>query len=234
MGKVKIHERNLGFTKLQKSIFDEFAANSKLTKTFYSQKSSAYFTGGTALSVIYLNHRESEDLDFFSERGFDNLIVREFIDKIAKDNKLKVRFTEVFSTRIFNLVDSSKKPVIKIDFNYYPYSRVERGMKVKGVEIDSLKDIAINKLAAINDRFEVKDYVDLYFLLEKFDLANLTLGVKSKFRLELDSIMVAANFLKAEQFEYLPKMKSTLKLSDLKKFFTKKAQEMAMTVIKNT
>jgi len=30
-----------------------------------------YFSGGTALAYYYLEHRKSEDLDFFSEVEFD-------------------------------------------------------------------------------------------------------------------------------------------------------------------
>ena len=65
MGKVNKSLGVLTFTPLQKFIFDEFSQNPKLNKQFY-------FTGGTALSAIYLHHRESEDLDFFSESDFDN------------------------------------------------------------------------------------------------------------------------------------------------------------------
>lgn len=225
MGKVKFDESSLTFTNLQKSVFDEFSKNPKLVKTFY-------FTGGTALSAIYLHHRESEDLDFFADKGFNNLFVENFIDQVANYNNLQVRFTEVFSTRIFNLVNSSGKPVIKIDFNYYPYNRVKKGVLVQGVKVDSSEDIAINKIMAINDRTEVKDYVDLYFLLQKFSLKSLIRGVKKKFRREIDLVMLASNFLKAEEFEVLPRMLVPLLIPELKKFFTKQAEDLGKSVLK--
>lgn len=224
MGKVMVSEDNLTFTELQKSIFDEFSRNPNLVKNFY-------FTGGTALSAIYLHHRESEDLDFFAERGFDNLIVEDFLNKIAQDNNFTVRFTEVFSTRIFYLVNSSGDPVIKIDFNYYPYNRIKKEVVFQGVEVDSQEDIAINKLMTINDRLEVKDYVDLYFLLQKFKTGDLVRGVKKKFRKELDLVMLASNFLRAEEFEVMPKMTAPLKLSELKRFFIDKAKELGKGVV---
>jgi predicted nucleotidyltransferase component of viral defense system len=56
MGKIKLNESLLTFTKLQKSIFNALSKNPELTKKFY-------LTGGTALSAVYLHHRESEDLD---------------------------------------------------------------------------------------------------------------------------------------------------------------------------
>jgi|SRR3989344_715452 len=224
MGKITNNRTDLGFTKLQRSIFDEFSKDNKLTKTFY-------FTGGTALSAIYLKHRESDDLDFFSERGFDNTLIRNFIDKIAQKNNLEIRFTERYSTRIFNLINSKNQVVIKIDFNYYPYNRVKKGLKIKGVQIDSLNDIAINKLLTINDRTEVKDYVDLYFLLKEFTINGLIGGVKLKFKLELDIIMVAGNFAKVEQFEFMPRMIIPLTLDELKNFYIEKAKKIAKLVI---
>ena len=50
------------FTQEQKLIFDQIKNNQYLTDNFY-------FTGGTALSYFYLNHRYSEDMDFFSEKN---------------------------------------------------------------------------------------------------------------------------------------------------------------------
>ena len=38
------------------------------------------------------------------------------------------------------------------------------------LEIDSLLDIAVNKILTLSSRAEVKDFVDLYFLLQKFSL----------------------------------------------------------------
>lgn len=59
MGKIQLQTRE------QKIILDEVKQSDFL-------KSHFYFTGGTALSAAYLHHRYSDDLDFFSEKQFDN------------------------------------------------------------------------------------------------------------------------------------------------------------------
>lgn len=43
----------------------------------FAQQDAAgfYLTGGTALSAYYLNHRISDDLDFFSEQEFSTTSV---------------------------------------------------------------------------------------------------------------------------------------------------------------
>ena len=40
-----------------------------------------YLTGGTALAEYYLQHRLSEDLDFFAEKEFDPSMIFVFLDR---------------------------------------------------------------------------------------------------------------------------------------------------------
>ena len=58
-----------------------------------------YLTGGTALSRFYLNHRYSDDLDFFVNQKDDFLaVVREIIAKIKSMFNLETRvMTEDFA-----------------------------------------------------------------------------------------------------------------------------------------
>lgn len=210
------------FTPLQKFIFDKFVKNPSLVKQFY-------FTGGTALSVVYLHHRESEDLDFFSEIDLENEEIFNFIEAIAKSKNFEIRFTSRERTKIFELL-KNKKVEIKVDFAYYPYKRLKKGIKIGTVMVDSLRDIAINKLHTITSRTEVKDFVDLYFLLKEFTLWDLIYGVKEKFNMELDILWLGSDLLKVNQFDYLPKMLVPLKLSDLQEFYKKLAKKLGKRI----
>ncbi|TSC66792.1 MAG: hypothetical protein CEO21_7 [Microgenomates group bacterium Gr01-1014_80] len=224
MGKVsnsKVSESS--FTPIQKIIFDEFSENNHLRKQFY-------FTGGTALSAIYLHHRESEDLDFFSENDFSNSIVEAFINRISERIKIPFRLTQIEKTRMFEFI-KDRRVIIKVDFGCYPYKRLKRGIKVKGVTVDNLYDIAVNKLHTVTARNHVKDFVDLYFLLQKFTFWDLWYGVEKKFRMELDLVWMASDFLKVKNFDYLPKMLVSLKLEELKDFYKELAKKITMTVV---
>lgn len=209
MGKVTTETT---FSPAQKTIFDSFAKDKNLPKRFY-------FTGGTALSAVYLHHRESEDLDFFSESDFDNDYIIEFIERIALLINTKPRMTLKERVRIFELVDSNKNLIIKVDFGYYPHSRLEKGKKVQGVDVDSLVDIAANKMTTILQRTDIKDFVDLYFLLKKYTVWDLLHWSQRKFNIEIDLVWLASGFLKVEKFDYLPKMLVSLELSDLQAFY---------------
>ena len=181
-----------------------------------------YFTGGTALSAFYLQHRYSEDLDFFTEKKFDTQDIFDFIDSWSK--KYGFTFTSEFHqvVYIFMLTFKSKE-ILKVDFGHYAHKRIEENNIIDGLSTDSLTDIAVNKLLTVTQRNSVKDFVDLYFLLNKFTIWDLIQGVRIKFKMELEPYILASNFLKVEDFDYLPRMIKPLTLEELKEFFRKQA-----------
>lgn len=217
MGKIQF------FTKEQQIILDEVKKSEYLNSNFY-------FTGGTALSAFYLQHRYSDDLDLFSQKKFDNQVIFTLIEEWGRKHKftLQSRFIEV--VYIFNLLFSNKEK-LKVDLSYYPYKRLGKGMAVDNLEVDSLLDIAVNKALTISQRSEVKDFVDLYFLLQKFHVWDLITGVKVKFHIEIEPLLLGADFLKVEDFKFLPKMIKPLTLEELKVFFRQKAKDIGLKSI---
>lgn len=224
MGKVSKPVTGINLTVKQRIIFDEFRGDDYLKEHFY-------FTGGTALSAVYLQHRLSEYLDFFSGEKFDNLPILNVLTAWGKKHNFKFLLKEQEVVKIY-LLEFAEGEKLKVDFGYYPYKRVKVGPKIESVAVDSLFDIAINKLSTIMQRTEVKDFVDLYFLLQKFTLWDLMRGVEVKFRLKTDPFLVGIDFLKADTFETLPQMLRPLKLKDLKEFYKEKAKQLGMSVVK--
>lgn len=216
MGKVNL-------TPKQRIIFDEFRNN-------YYLKNNFYFTGGTALSAVYFKHRLSEDLDFFTPRKFDNLAILDLLNSWGKKHNFKFLLKEQEVVRIY-LIEFDDGEKLKLDFGYYPYERVEAGKVIESVNVDSLIDIAINKLSTIMQRTEIKDFVDLYFLLQKFTIWDLMRGVEVKFRLKTDPFLVGVDFLKIDSFEELPKMLKPLKLEQLKSFYKDLAKKLGMKAV---
>ena len=208
----------------QQIIFDEFKNSSFLKQNFY-------FTGGTALSAVYLHHRLSEDLDFFSQQKFDTMPILSLITEWSEKHNFKVESRELEVVRIFILKFSDGEK-LKVDFGYYPYPRLKKSQVIESVEVDSLLDIAVNKLQTIHQRSEVKDFIDLYFLLKDFTVWDLMEGVRVKFRIELDPYTIAADYLKAGSFENLPKMLVPFDLQELKNFYKDLAVKLGKSVVK--
>jgi|SRR3989344_1440723 len=204
----------------QKLLLDEFGADSYIKDNFY-------FTGGTALAFYYLKHRISVDLDFFSEKEFNTRTIFDKITALGKKYHYTIDLTPIENTQTFNLIFPNMQSV-KVDFAHYPYKRLAKGMQQDGITIDSLLDIAANKLLVIQQRNQVKDFVDLYFLLKQFTVWDLMEGVKQKFGVRIDPLLVASDFLKVERFEFLPQMIVPLGLDDLKEYYIKRAQDMGL------
>jgi len=193
-------------------------------------KDRFYFTGGTALSAFYLHHRESDYLDFFSLEKTENEVIYELMDSWSKDKNFKFdsRFAEV--VYIFNLKFNNGK-TLKVDFGYYPHPLMEKGQNINGLEIDSLRDIATNKLLTVSQRTDVKDFVDLYFLLQQYTLWDLTYSLKEKFGKGFDPLLLSADFMKVNDFQTLPRMIKPLTLDELKKYFREEAKKLARRVV---
>jgi len=63
-------------------------------------------------------------------------------------------------------------------------------------------------------------------LLQKFSMGDLVAGVRNKFETEVEPLLLAADLLKIEDFEFLPRMVKPSGLEQLKKFFRVKAREL--------
>lgn len=127
-----------------------------------------YLTGGTALSYFYLKHRRSNDLDFFTaeenivlpfsyqiesylkKQGYECLRQRglhSFVELIVTVNKE--------STLIHLAVDSAYRFDVTKEFPDYP-----------GLRVDNLTDIAANKMLALFGRAALRDFIDVYSLID--------------------------------------------------------------------
>lgn len=207
----------------QRLILDEFKKEERL--------SSFYFTGGTALSEYYLKHRESVDLDFFTKESFDPQMILEIVTNWSKVHELEIKPEFVDPTYIYTLKFRGGD-ILKIDFTKYPYPNLEKPNNFNGVKVDSLFDIAVNKLLTINQRTEVKDFVDIFFLSEKFNFWQLKDGVATKFNIEIDPYLMSIDYMKVDFFENLPTMLKNLDLETLKNFFRNQAKKLGGEEIK--
>ncbi len=119
-----------------------------------------YLAGGTALA-LHLGHRTSLDFDLYTSKNFDNLKIARSISREFGINAL-IRKNQPEDTLFAEILG------VKISIFYYPYPLVERLTKYEGVRLASAKDIAAMKVAAIVQRGKQRDFIDIYFLLEKF------------------------------------------------------------------
>lgn len=213
-------------TKDQERVLALMRQNKELATRFY-------LTGGTALAGFYLHHRYSEDLDFFTEeKEFPQFQVEAFVDVIRKDVRAKnVVYRRIYDRRIFFFQTADDE--LKVEFTYYPFRRLYPAIGNDGA-IDALADIAANKMMALMDRIEPKDFVDLYFIMTEggIPFEKLRELVAQKFHLTLESVTWGSEFAKVKWLDKLPRMLKPLTLGELKEFFAARARELAPEIWK--
>ncbi len=195
-------------------------------------RSHFYLSGGTALSSWYLHHRESYDLDFFTCRPFDD----ERITYWVKGNRESIGYRLVhisedfgFLTVTFRYPDDT---FLKIDFNRYTEIRLKKGLVWRGIEIDSLYDIAVNKVETVSSSPRSRDYVDLYCILlqHPFTIKELVRGAEKKFLEQVDWLQLVKNFLKVAESTDLPKMLIPFDRNDMDAFYADLARSLKKDV----
>lgn len=162
-----------------------------------------YLAGGTALS-LQLGHRISDDIDMFTPLAFNEeelypLIKKDFDFIIAKKYK---------HTLLGNIKN------IKTDFIAHQYKIIYPLVSENGITMFGLQDIAAMKLNAITfSGTRLKDFADIYFLLEKISLKQMLDTFLEKY--EKVNPYVAAKAL-----NYFAEINPTEKIQVLRKDFT--------------
>lgn len=121
-----------------------------------------YLGGGTALA-IELGHRQSIDLDWFSESDFSNGTIKE---KLSGLGRLEIVGEE--DGTLNAVLDG-----VKITFLRYRYQLLFPTVEFEKIQLADERDIAAMKIDAASSRGSKKDFIDLYFLLKKYTLSEL-------------------------------------------------------------
>ncbi|GIW66746.1 MAG: hypothetical protein KatS3mg095_0644 [Candidatus Parcubacteria bacterium] len=211
--------------KYQKKFLDVFSQDN-LSKNFY-------LTGGTALAAFYLKHRVSEDLDFFSQSEIDLRSINIFFKKTKKlIGYNKITFVQSFNRNIFFLYFD--KQLLKIEFTYFPFNNLEKGPAINNLKIDSLLDIAVNKLFSIYQQTKARDFIDLFFIFKrnKYTIKDLIKKAQLKFDFSIDKLQLAKQFLLVKEVKDYPKMIVKLNKKQMFNFYEKAAKNLTKTIIK--
>lgn len=126
--------------------------------------------GGTALA-LQIGHRKSIDLDLFGDIDFDNVNTA----KVFANFNNTITLKRSKNINIFSIDD------VKVDFVNYSYPWLQNQLLLGGIRLAGIEDIAAMKLAAITGRGSRKDFIDLYFLLQKYNLKEMLGFYRNKY-----------------------------------------------------
>jgi hypothetical protein len=181
-----------------------------------------YLAGGTGLA-LYLGHRFSVDIDFFSPdisaAGPDQ---RDALRNILSDPSLAVTYDKEGT-----FVATWQQVGVSF-FRLAVYPLVKVPLLVEGIRLARLEEIGAMKLAAIIDRGTRKDFVDMYFILkiisleEVFEVASIKYAQVHSF--PVSAVRALAYFIDAEALP-MPRMLDHTSWATMKKFLEHQAME---------
>lgn len=118
--------------------------------------------GGTSLA-LQIGHRKSIDLDLFGTLKSDEYAINKNLRELGSVQLLNK--TENINIYLINN--------IKVDIVNYHYEWLEKPIISENLILAGKRDIAAMKLSAVSGRGTNKDFIDIYFLLQKFSLSEM-------------------------------------------------------------
>jgi hypothetical protein len=114
--------------------------------------------GGTAVA-LQIGHRRSIDFDLFTHKKFKNADISKKISRFGPMQEIIVKKEGEFTFLMKG---------VKVTFFQFPY-RVEFSKKFDDIiRMSDLLTLAAMKAFALGQRAKWKDYVDLYFIMNKY------------------------------------------------------------------
>lgn len=146
--------------------------------------------GGTAIA-LRLSHRQSVDFDFFSPECFEPHTLLESVSylkgatiRVSAENNLTVTVGRggLVHLQFFGNFDLGQVEAVEI-------------AQDTRIAVASLTDLAGMKAAVVTQRAELRDYLDIYALLDKADIS-------------LSKMLAAASVIYGDQFNPLTSLKA--------------------------
>lgn len=187
-----------------------------------------FLTGGTALAALYLHHRYSLDLDLFTENPTAIAQVPPTMREIASRLDLEITFTRTLGTFLEAFITSPDGERVEFDFAQDSPYRLEPTHFDPDLDllVDNPTDISCNKLSALFDRAEPKDFVDIYFVVQEIYRFDQLVALARRKHVGMDDYWLAMALAQVEQVEVLPRMVKPVSVDELKAFFMARAKEL--------
>ena len=179
----------------------------------------ARLVGGTALALQY-GHRMSVDLDFFGKiSNEDDISLREQLKDIGRLSVVK----ESKNINVF-LLDG-----VKVDFVNYPYPWIDEAVQEGVIRLASPQDIAAMKINAIEGRGSKKDFIDLYFLLQRYSMEDILGFYARKYpEYSLFRALMSLTYFDDAEHQFMPKMFSDVTWENIKDTLRKAVAQVSL------
>ena len=153
--------------------------------------------GGTALS-LQIGHRESIDIDLFSDAEYGTLNFKE-IEDFLRNNFDHVDFLDVppaMGKAYF--VGNNENSTIKLDI-FYTDTFIQPFIEVDGIRMATIEEIIAMKVDVIQRGGRKKDFWDLHNLLDTYSISQMIELHEERYPYTHDKDLIIQNFISFEQ-----------------------------------
>jgi hypothetical protein len=176
-----------------------------------------YLGGGTGVA-LHLGHRRSGDLDFFTPEEFSELQWEQKLEQIG---------FQLIKRDWQTLIGTIDK--VKFSLFVYKYKSIAGPETFYGTAIASLPDLGAMKLDTIIGRGSKRDFIDIYFLAQKYSLETLFSFYENKygnFRERYLMLKKALIYFNDAENDEMPDMLQPANWTEMKQWFTLKIKKL--------
>lgn len=128
--------------------------------------------GGTSLS-LQLGHRQSVDIDLFTDSTYDSVDFKAIDDYLRKNYK----YVDTFETDVVGMgksyyIGKSKNECIKLDL-FYTDTFIRPILMIDGLRLATLEEIVAMKIDVVSRGGRKKDFWDIHELLEFYSIEDM-------------------------------------------------------------
>ena len=180
-----------------------------------------YLAGGTGLA-LQLGHRVSVDFDFFWDKDVPKGLLAK-VRRVFKNSKIEViiNHSEQLTVTIEGVNTSFIKYLFPVTSEFIEYQKVK---------ILPINEIAAMKAYTLGRRATLKDYVDLYFVLEEkvVTLKGIINLCEQKYKEEFDPRLFLEQLIYSEDIEEIDIqfLKRKVDKLQIEKFFEKEVKKI--------
>lgn len=183
-----------------------------------------YLAGGTAIA-LQLGHRISRDLDFFTDKDFDEKAIVADLEKIG-DIEIDILKKET----VLGTFSS-----VKISLFFYRYPLIASTTPWLGINIAGINDLGCMKLDAIQSRGTKRDFIDLWAILQSgLNLKKLFELFEKKYsgvKYNKSHLLRSLTYFADAEKDDMPEMLKPVFWNDIKKFLENEAKKFLKELI---
>lgn len=182
-----------------KGIISPFQKNLLIAIGKLPEAENFYLSGGTALAEFYFGHRLSYDLDIFTPEK--NLIIpfaRSIEENLISAGYI-IRVIRRFESFVELVVENKGESVVIHISQESPFRFGDPSPSELGIKVNNYQDIIADKVLAYFGRWEYRDAIDLYFILQQEQFEHIVSLAKQKDP-GFDLYWFAVSLVKAEDF----------------------------------